>query len=78
MKKLQYSFEEINTKIITYFLITFFLIYGINLYTTGFAIQYSSPLDNNLNPNFQWVLESPIQFFIGYLFSFYHILLHLL
>tara|TARA_B100000315_G_scaffold60249_1_gene54641 strand:- start:685 stop:1701 length:1017 start_codon:yes stop_codon:yes gene_type:complete len=70
MKKLQYSFEEINTKIITYFLITFFLIYGINLFTTGFAIQYSSPLDNNLNPNFQWVLESPIQFFIGYLFSF--------
>ena len=51
MKKLQYSFEEINTKIITYFLITFFLIYGINLFTTGFAIQYSSPLDNNLNPN---------------------------
>jgi len=67
---MQKSFLEINIKTITYFLITFFLIYGINLYATGFAIQYSLPLENNLNPKFQWVLESPIQFFIGYLFSF--------
>ena len=62
---MQKSFLEINIKTITYFLITFFLIYGINLYATGFAIQYSLPLENNLNPKFQWVLESPIQFFTG-------------
>ena len=54
-----------------FFLVTFFLLYGVAAYGLGaFGKLYKNPFDL-LPAKYQWLHESPIQFFIGYaLFGF--------
>jgi hypothetical protein len=59
--------KKIGKKKILIFLIIFFLIYGISTWNLPqFLLLYKDPF-NLLEQKFQWLQQSPIQFFLGFL-----------